>query len=149
MNKVLNLKRGAIGNNPCHLCNELHVPQNQCRNDALARRVQVLLDANRAIPSILEANKEATMLAGQFQMMLKQAGESHDIISQVCAEHGEIGQQIYQTYMERLDAWAKNFTDQITPLEEKDTESLTSSETSDKNSTQQENGEASPLILSP
>lgn len=121
---------------PCSMCGSMHNPRAKCSFQDLAARITVLLDANRTIPSLLEANKQAVDLANQFHSIVKQAGAAHDIILKLLGEHGEIGIQIRDEFIRRLDEWVKEISSQDTKDQLKmDIENSTSNETKDKSST--------------
>lgn len=145
--KIIQLDRGAMGNRPCHLCMEVHVPQNKCKFDVLAKRVNQLLLANQVIPQLMANVKEAATTAAYFQNLLKQADKAHEILMNILSRHGDIGKTIEQQYLEGLNLWAAATMNQ--EAEKPQEELSTSSETSDKLSTNPESGKSSPLILSP
>ena len=147
MTNLIKLERGSIGNRTCGVCNEMHVPQNRCSYEALVRKITKLSEANSLIPSILSANKEAVNTATQFQAMLKQADKSNDILMEILASHGTIGEQIKNEYLGKVDEWASKYFSQDTKEQTPDTESSTPSETSDKPSTEETTSGESSLIL--
>ena len=149
MTNVFNLQRGSVGNKACPICAAMHVPQNKCDTNLLAKRVQQLLEANQAIPSLMKSNKEAVEIAQYLQGLCTQADYAQTLIQEVCVKHGDVGQLILAEYHNRLDEWAKKTISQGTSPEQTSTEQLTLSATEDKNSTPQQAGESSPLILSP
>ena len=105
MTNLIKLERGGIGNRACGVCNEMHVPQNRCSYEALVRKITKLSEANSLIPSILAANKEAVNTATQFQAMLKQADKANDILLEVLADHGEVGEKIKNEYLGQVIQW--------------------------------------------
>lgn len=133
---------------PCGICNEMHIPQNRCRFDALARKIQKLMEANALIPQILQHNKEATELAKHFQGLLKQADGAHTILMGILEDPKYAdGQAIKERYLEELNKWAASKltsqdTEEQLPLFSQ--ENSTPSEKSDKPSTTMESGEPSP-----
>lgn len=148
MTNLIKLERGSVGNSPCALCNQMHVPQNKCSFEALAKKIMLLTEANRTIPSILQANKEAVTTARQFQILLKSADKANDILFEVLAAHGEIGETIKNEYLKGLDEWAKVHSSQDTEEQSQDTGPSILSETNDKPSTGETTpGGNSPLIL--
>ena len=147
MTNLIKLERGSIGNRACGVCNEMHVPQNRCSYETLVRKITKLSEANSLIPSILSANKEAVNTATQFQAMLKQADKSNDILMEILASHGAVGEQIKNEYLGKVDEWASKYFSQDTKEQTPDTESSTPSETSDKPSTEETTSGESSLIL--
>lgn len=135
---------------PCHLCNEMHIPQNRCRFEALASKIVRLTEANSLIPGLLASNKEATDLAENFRELLKRADQAHSILMEVLAENGDLGLQIGNTYLERLNEWANQSTSQGTSekIHPSSPESSTPNESEAKPSTEETtSGESSPLIF--
>lgn len=147
--KLFKLERGSVGNVACQICGQIHIPANKCSNDALVNRIQRLMESNLVIPSILHANKEAVDLAQYFQDLNKRADYGFTLIQEICVRHGDVGAAIQKEFMEGLDSWLKENTNQNTPQETQSTEQLTSSETEDKNSTPTQDGQSSLLILPP
>lgn len=121
---------------PCAICNEIHIPQNRCRFDALAKKIAQLQEANQSIPSLLEAIKEAVESAQTFQALLKQTDRVHTILWEVLSEHGEVGEEIKKEFLKRTDEWlAKEHTNQDTEELKPDIEKSILKETKDKGST--------------
>jgi len=147
MGKIIQLEKGTSGTNPCPICGQHHPPQNRCQFEHLSKRVTLLLEANQIIPSLMQANKEAVTTAKQFQILLKKADEAHTVLMEVLAERGEIGEEIKNEYLWRLDNWAKETLNQNTEQLSLGIENSTSSEQSDKNSTETEPTETGKIIL--
>ena len=101
MSSIIQLNRGSVGNNPCPLCNTIHVPQNKCSSDVLAKRVALLLEANKIIPNLLRANKEAVDSARTFQNMIKDTTKFIDLVKDIChkPEYVEVGAKIWAEVM--------------------------------------------------
>lgn len=135
---------------PCHICNEMHIPQNRCRFDALATKITKLMEANSLIPQILQHNKEATDLARHFQGLLKRADEAHTLLMGILEDPTyPDGLIIKAIYLEELDKWAASkLTSQDTSAPEQmplfTQENLTPPETQTENSTSPTSGETSP-----
>jgi hypothetical protein len=127
---------------PCITCGEMHIIQNRCRHEVLVRRIAGLQEANGCIPSLLQANKEATDVAKCFQGLIKKADEAHTILMGILTKHGEPGEAIKTEYLEELDKWHKETLSQDTEQPTQDTESSISKETEDKLSTKQMSGES-------
>lgn len=143
---LININRGSIGNNPCNLCGELHVPQNKCRHEALLKKITMLSEANRMIPNILQANKEAVETSKSFQQLLLQADKANDFLMEVLVAHGEIGETIKNEYLLKVDTWVKEHFSQGTKGTSGDGNS-TPSETSDKLSTEETPPGGSSLLI--
>jgi len=102
MNSVfpMNRKSGL-----CEICNEPHPIQNKCGYDAMVRRITKLLEANRLIPSILEANKELTDLANMFKTMANDSAKALAIAEKAAMEFDN-GTQVWKRFQEKLEeAW--------------------------------------------
>ena len=122
--------------------------QNRCSYEALVRKITKLSEANSLIPSILAANKEAVNTATQFQAMLKQADKANDILLEVLADHGEVGEKIKNEYLGQVNQWVSEHFSQDTKESQQDTESSIQNETGDKPSTEETTpGESSLLIF--
>ena len=94
----------------CQVCGEGHKQMQKCGHEALVRRVTRLLEANRLIPQLMQANKEAVTTAAEFQLLLKQADQAQMFIQEVLADYGDTGVEIYQKYLTKVDAWAQAST---------------------------------------
>ena len=120
----------------CKLCGAAHIILNKCDGELLAKRINALLEANRAIPAIMEANKEAVTLAQHYQDLVRQAANAQDILFAVLDERGKVGEEIRNDYLHRLNQWANTIIDHGTKQLALVTESLTSKETNGKGSTE-------------
>lgn len=116
---IIKLERGGVGNNPCTICSELHIPQNRCRHEALVKKISLLSEANSHIPAILQANKEAVDTATQFQNIIKQADMAHTLLLEILAEHGDVGEDIKTQYLTKLDKLAATIQQVTVKPEEK------------------------------
>lgn len=117
---LLDRKNGA----PCPVCGVIHMITNPCGRPEMTARIQKLLEATAMIPAILQANKEATTLAEGFRHIVKKADEAHGLLIDVLNGHGDIGKQILQEYLERLDTWAKEETKEPTSQDTSDQPAL-------------------------
>ena len=104
MQDLLDRKNGS----PCPLCSVIHRPQVQCAREHLAAKITKLLEANAMIPGLLQHNKEATESAVGFQTIIKKFDGALMLLMDILAGHGEVGEQIKNEYMEKLDLWIKN-----------------------------------------
>lgn len=121
---------------PCNMCGTTHSMQSKCSHNDLMRRIQKLLEANSMIPSILQANKEAVETAKQFQILLKIADKSNEILQQILLSHGEVGEKIKEAYMSGVNEWVKEYLSQdINQQASNQSENTIPSETESKLST--------------
>lgn len=103
LTNLLDRKNGGA----CSVCGYTHNIQTQCSREAMAFRISKLLEANQIIPSLLQANKEATVLAGGYKMLLKKADEAHAILMNILETHGDTGAKIREEYLGALNSWAE------------------------------------------
>jgi hypothetical protein len=128
---------------PCPMCSYIHPLDTLCTREALFHKIKKLMEANGLIPLMQSHIKEVTGMASQYLMMLKKAGDSHELLLEVLKEYGDIGEKIRLDYMERLDKWAsQKSTSQDTPeqLELFSQNKSISKETETKNSMEKSTG---------
>ena len=94
----------------CAICNESHMSEKCARGD-LVFRIQNLVRANAMIPQLMGSNKEAVEMAQGLQGILKKADEAHTILMQILSTHGDVGDQIKNEYMGKLETWANPIID--------------------------------------
>lgn len=91
----------------CNICGEAHAIQNRCSYDALTRRIVKLLETNKHVPSLMQANVEATDLANTFKHMAQDAAKALVICEKAVMEFDN-GPQIWTRFQERLEQeWPK------------------------------------------
>lgn len=98
-----------LGRQPkfCEICGQRSHPFNtKCSYPVLLERVKKLLEANRTIPSILEANVEAVKTANTFKMLLADSAGMMECLENVVKAHPS-GEEIWKTFMEKLEGWKK------------------------------------------
>lgn len=95
------------GTQTCHICAEIHSMQSKCSHNALTRRIGKLLQANSVIPSIMQANKQAVETARAFQGLLKVSDKAQEMLQEVLAEYGDIGKEISDKYLGKVNTWLK------------------------------------------
>lgn len=113
------------------------MPQNRCKYETLVSKISYLSDANKMIPAILAANKEAVITSSQFQILLRQADKAQEILLEVLASKGELGEEIKNEYLGRVNEWVKEHFSQGTEPQKQDTENSTLSETEGNPSTEE------------
>lgn len=98
---IIKIGKGANGSKPCQICGAFHIPQNNCKFDDLAKRISLLIESNKMIPSILQANKEAVDTAKMFQSILNDSIKAFDLLQEICnrPEFAEMGPKIWSTFM--------------------------------------------------
>lgn len=113
----------------CEICGEAHAIQNRCSYDALTRRVAKLLQANKYVPALMEANKEATVLAETFRKLANDSAKAILICEKAVMSFPN-GTEIWAHFQKKLEeAWPKESTNQ-------DTEGKASAELSTSNETE-------------
>lgn len=87
----------------CRLCGRHSHPfTTQCNYRDLVKRIELLLEANGAIPSLLEMNKEVTTIAKTFEDLFKKTSKSLEIVEEVIKEFPE-GEIIWSRFKKRLE----------------------------------------------
>ena len=98
-----------LGHKPkiCKICGQRAHPFNtKCSYPALVERIKKLLEANRTIPSLLQANSDAIKTANTFKMLLADSAGMLDCLEKVVKEHAA-GDEIWKNFMTKLEDWKK------------------------------------------
>lgn len=109
--KAMDKKKKADG---CKICCEVHPKSGKCNRKHLIFRIENLIRANALVPGLAGSNKTAVSVAMELekqvrglQGMAKLFDESHTMLMEILKNHGEIGEQIKNQYLEKIDTWAK------------------------------------------
>lgn len=150
MSSVIKLARGSMGDMPCGICGEKHVPQNKCRHEALTQKLSLYNEANKMIGPLMAANTEAIAAGKQMEVMAKQLEAALSIMQDVVKEKCEpkLTDEIKDEFLARMDIWLKESLNLATEQREQATKSSILNETGDRLSTEEAmSGGPSPLIL--
>lgn len=92
----------------CRICGKFSHPfTTKCNYNDLVSRIDNLLNANSAIPHILEANVEATDLANTFRVLAQDTSRALGLCEEVILEFDN-GPIIWARFKERLEKkWPK------------------------------------------
>lgn len=132
-----------LGQKPkiCEICGQRAHPFNtKCSYPALVERIKRLLEANRTIPSILQANSDAIKTANTFKMLLADSAWMLDTLEKLIKEreYGD-GEEIWKQFMGKIEEMKKcqKTSSQGTggELENSSPENTTQSETESKQCT--------------
>lgn len=120
----------------CPTCLEVHSLKSRCSHDALVRRISKLAEANKLIPSIMKANKEATDLANTFRMTARDVSRAIAICQELILEQPG-GTEIWIEFEKRLEQRWEKTSPQDTDQQHLSPGNLILSETENKLSTEE------------